>query len=265
MRTLEFLRRLHETLLPPTYLEIGVRWGDSLAHSRSPSIGIDPAFNLSQPPPERATLFEETSDAYFERENPLGPFGGRPASLALIDGMHLSEYALRDFINVERHAHWSSVIVFDDILPGTVEVAARNQTTRVWAGDVYKILEVLWRHRPDLIQIPVLTKPTGILLVTALDPESRVLSDSYERIVESMVSPDPQPVPQHVLDREGALEPEAVLNASFWSSLRDARDTGVARREGVRRMRAEVREDLGLKGASRVRRALARRARLPAG
>jgi hypothetical protein len=73
---LRFLRGLHERLAPPTYLEIGVHGGRSLALARCPSVGIDPAFKLKRELSGRVRLFEETSDAYFEREQPLAPFGG---------------------------------------------------------------------------------------------------------------------------------------------------------------------------------------------
>jgi hypothetical protein len=41
--------------------------------------------------------------------------------------MHLAEFVVRDFANVERNAEWCSVAVFDDILPRTVEEAGRDR------------------------------------------------------------------------------------------------------------------------------------------
>ena len=55
--------------------------------------------------------------------------GGTRLDLVFVDGMHLFEFALRDFMNVERHADWWSVIVFDDILPRDVDEAARERHT----------------------------------------------------------------------------------------------------------------------------------------
>jgi len=43
-------------------------------------------------------------DDFFERAEPLLTFGGRRVAFSFIDGLHLSEFALRDFVNVERHA-----------------------------------------------------------------------------------------------------------------------------------------------------------------
>jgi len=248
MRTLNFLSAVHELLAPPTYLEIGVRHGNSLTLSRSRSIAIDPHMKPSKPIPEDAVLFEETSDAYFERERPLDPWGGKPVSFAYIDGMHLTEYALRDFINVERHAHWTSVVAFDDVLPRTVEETGRDplKQTRAWTGDVYKIVDILTRLRPDLVTLPVATRPTGLLLVAALDPTNPTLRDHYEKIVEDAVVPDPQPVPAHVLERRDALDPRAVLSGSLWPILRQARNGEMSRRKVLRRVRTAVREEFGL-------------------
>ena len=83
--------------------------------------------------------------------------------------MHLFEYALRDFINVERFADWSSVIVFDDMLPRNVDEAARDRHTKMWTGDVYKVVPVLQKYRPDLTVIQVDTQPTGMAVVFDAD------------------------------------------------------------------------------------------------
>jgi hypothetical protein len=246
VRYLEFLRGVHAALAPTTYLEIGVRRGNSLALSRSSSIGIDPAYDLKPQHTRLATesaLFRETSDDYFAREDPLEPFGDRPISLAFIDGMHLVEFALRDFINVERHAHWTSVVVFDDILPRSPLEAARERATRAWTGDVYKIVGVLRRHRPDLICLRVGAQPTGLLLVLALDPTNRVLSDRYDEIVSEAIVPDPQRIPDDIVERRGVLDPQAVLSGSFWSVVRSARESGETPEAGVRRLRRAIRRD----------------------
>ena len=179
--------------------------------------------------PEQTALFRETSDEYFDRSDPLEPFGGRPAAMSFIDGMHLVEYALRDFINVERHSTWTSVVVFDDIFPADAEMAARRRQTFLWTGDVYKILGILARYRSDLICLRVDTEPTGLLLVLGLDPDSTVLDRRYDEIVLEAVRPDPQRVPAEVLERQGAVDPEALLSAPFWSGAsRCARSGGPA-------------------------------------
>jgi Methyltransferase domain len=216
---LDFLGRIHELLTGPAYLEIGIRHGDSLALARGPAVGVDPEFELRVDLPDGVTLFQETSDDYFDRPDPLAALGGRRIGYSFIDGMHLAEFALRDFINVERHASRSGAIVFDDMLPRSVDEAARERHTRAWTGDVYKLLGILARHRPDLMCLRIGTEPTGLLLVLGLDPDSRVLAERYDDIVRDAVRPDPQDVPADVLERHGVLEPNAVLDASFWPLL----------------------------------------------
>ena len=237
---------------PPTYLEIGIRHGDSLALARSAGVGIDPAYRLRTELPPGMALFRETSDEYFDRPDPLAPFGGRPVGMGFIDGMHLVENALRDFVNVERHSHWTGAVVFDDIHPRDAQMAARRRKTRLWTGDVYKMVGILARHRPDLICVRVDTRPTGLLLVLGLDPANSVLMERYDEIVLEAVVPDPQPIPDEILERRGALDPETVLSASFWSALREGRDRGLSARRGLRALRRRVREDLGMRVGRRV-------------
>jgi hypothetical protein len=239
---LDFLSQVHERLAPPTYLEIGIRHGGSLSLSRSRSVGIDPAYKLQFDLPLDVALFRETSDAYFDRDEPLEPLDGAPIGFSFIDGLHLAEYALRDFMNVERHSAWTTVAVFDDILPRSIDEAARERITHAWTGDVYKVLEVLTRHRPDLICLRVGTEPTGLGLILGLDPDSTALSDAYAEIEAGIVTPDPQDVPEALFARHGVLDPQAVLDASFWDLLREARASGMSRAEGMRRLRDALSE-----------------------
>jgi predicted O-methyltransferase YrrM len=136
MEYLDFLARLHGAVEPETYLEIGLRNGDSLALAGCPALGVDPAFNVKVELGDNVTLLRETSDEYFGRDKPLKPLSGKRVDMAFIDGMHLSEFALRDFIGVERLSRWTGVVIFDDILPRTIEEANRDRRTRAWTGDV---------------------------------------------------------------------------------------------------------------------------------
>ena len=221
MRYLDFLSVLHERLEPSTYLEVGIRNGNSLALARCRSVGIDPAYQLTAELDGDVALFRTISDEYFSRPEPLAPFDGRAVDLAFIDGLHLFEFALRDFINVERHASPTGVIVFDDVFPRSIDEAARQRHTKSWTGDVYKVLAVLQQHRPDLTCLRVGTQPTGLLVVLGLDPTSTVLADAYDQIVADHVRPDPQVVPADILSRITALPPQRVLDAPIWQLLRD--------------------------------------------
>ena len=77
----------------------------------------------------------------------------------------LSEFALRDFINVEPFMAGTGVLVIDDVLPRNGLEAARNRKTEPWTGDVYKVIDILRRRRPDLVVPLVNTAPTGTAVV----------------------------------------------------------------------------------------------------
>ena len=225
-----FLTRVHELLRPSRYLEIGVREGFSLAIARCPAVGIDPFFQLQAELDNQVALFRTTSDEYFSRPDPLAVTGGEPFELSFIDGLHLFEFAFRDFINAERHSSPRGVIIFDDVLPRSVAEAARERHTVAWTGDVYPMLAVLAHYRPELIVLPVATQPTGLLLVLGLDPTNTVLSDHYDEIMAGYRHADPQPVPEELFDRQLMLRPERVLESGIWDVLADReQDLGTQR------------------------------------
>src|SRR5690349_5859629 len=115
----DLLRRLHVAMRPRTYLEIGVHTGMSLelASPGTSIVGIDPVPAIRRPINHTSRLFFETSDDFFEKHDVHEILGGRPIDMAFIDGMHLFEFALRDFINIERYCARGSVVLVHDCYP----------------------------------------------------------------------------------------------------------------------------------------------------
>lgn len=222
----DFLRELHQQIQPRTYLEIGVSDGKSLSLSRARSIAIDPEFRVTYPLRCDVDLVRAKSDAFFARTDPLAHLKGVPLDLAFIDGMHLSEFALRDFMNVESHMNRAGIVVLDDVLPRNALEAARNRLTSAWAGDVYKSLEVLERHRPDLLVLLVNTYPTGTAIVIGVDPGSNVLKEVYDEELPYLESEDPQSPPEYFMTRSTAIDPKAALQSEAWELLARARHSG---------------------------------------
>jgi Methyltransferase domain len=222
----ELLEGLHKKTRPRTYLEIGIRTGRSMVLSRCRSIGVDPMFKIDNPIHCDVQLIKATSDDFFAGDAPLAHFEGVPVDLAFIDGMHLSDFALRDFINIEPYMADTGVVVLDDVLPRNGLEAARDRKTEPWTGDVYKVVEILRRRRPDLVVLLVNTAPTGTAIVVGVEQTSTLLRDVYTEEEPDLLRPDPQTPPQEYMDRSIAVEPDVLLESPVWEQLVEKRESG---------------------------------------
>ncbi|MEZ5247369.1 MAG: class I SAM-dependent methyltransferase [Acidimicrobiales bacterium] len=180
------LRRAHEVVRPERYLEIGVHEGHSLSFVRpgTRAVGVDPEPKVDSPP-DNTVIVAATSDDFFADPDLVGLLGG-PIDLAFVDGLHLHEQTLRDVANVERHSHPDGIIMIHDCLPIDAKTAARDRTTVVWSGDVWKVVVALRNHRPDLTVTTVDVEPTGLAIVSGLDPDNTILHDDYDAIIEEL-------------------------------------------------------------------------------
>ena len=177
------LRWIHQILDPANYVEIGVHKGISLeqAQETTPTIGIDPAPDIGHNLSPEVTLYEMTSDDFFAEYDVRELLGG-PVELAFIDGLHLFEQVLRDFVNLERYSTAETVIILHDCLPLNEATAARERTTDFYCGDVWKATLALRRCRPDLEMVIIPTAPTGLCLVRGLDSGNRSLPEGLPEI-----------------------------------------------------------------------------------
>jgi hypothetical protein len=189
-----FLATLHAQLLFDWYLEVGCRSGDSFAPVRSKTVAVDPFFraeiNIIGTKPA-LHVFQATSDDFFGQgflaRNDIR------LSLAFLDGMHLFEFLLRDFMNTEAAMDARGVVMLHDCVPYGLKMTRRdldNLPSGPWTGDVWKLIPILQKWRPDLTLTVLDCQPTGLVCVSGLDPSSRVLRDNYDQIIADFSNMD---------------------------------------------------------------------------
>lgn len=183
------------------YMEIGVRDGGTIVNATCPTIGVDPNFTFRISPIGKKRvlhLFQMTSDEFFRDYDPRAILGA-PIDFAFLDGLHQFEFLLRDFINTEACCDRNSVILLDDCLPVNVEMTERIHKPEArldvaiknfWAGDVWKVVSILRKYRPDLRITPVDVRPTGSIVVSNLNPGCTVLYDNYFQILDEFARPE---------------------------------------------------------------------------
>jgi hypothetical protein len=183
---------IFELLQPRTYVEVGIYRGRSLKFAKPPSlaIGIDPKPRLPVPPAANHRIFAEKSDEFFAHHDLRTEFGGLPVDLAFIDGMHHFEYAMRDFANLERACTRDSTILIHDCYPRDRETADREPRSGFWSGDIWRLVVLLRKYRPDLAVATIAAPPTGLGVVRNLDPGSRYLMENHDRLCEEFLALD---------------------------------------------------------------------------
>jgi hypothetical protein len=188
----DVLARIVSHLAPITYVEIGVCRGESLRLAKSASviIGIDPEPKIDWALEPHMKVFASTSDAFFAARDLGVELGGRNVDLAFIDGMHQFEFAMRDFANVERHCRSDSVILVHDCYPLDEESAGREPRQSSWSGDIWRLIVLLKKYRPDLRIHTIGTAPTGLAIIQNLDPASTFLLDNQDRLYQEFLALD---------------------------------------------------------------------------
>jgi hypothetical protein len=163
------------------YLEIGVENGHLFFRLKSPcKVAVDPKFifdtarrvgkTILNPYNLTNQYFEKTSDAFFEQDAER-VFTSKKLQLALVDGMHEYQFALRDVENTLRYLSEEGVVIMHDCNPQSEQAAGRFEDWRegVWNGDVWRTVIHLRSQRPDL-NVFVLDTDHGLGIVTKRKP-----------------------------------------------------------------------------------------------
>jgi hypothetical protein len=153
-------------------------------------IGVDPSPRLRMPRKGNWQIYECTSDAFFHDTAPHILTGLPTIKLAFIDGLHTFEQVLLDFTYLEPYCDPNGIIVLHDTFPVAEVPASTVRESMYWCGDVWKILSCLEHYRPDLQIITLPSFPSGLTLITGLDPANGILKDIYHEAIQRF---GPQP------------------------------------------------------------------------
>ena len=135
-----------------TYLEIGVKTGGNFSQIQAKrKIGVDPTMGIKLTgisklkryarkavnnriymSSKNVVLYQMTSDEFFSSEYV------EPIGIAFIDGLHLFDQVIRDYLNVQNHLEPNGVVVLHDCLPASCLSATRERSSKHWNGDVWK-------------------------------------------------------------------------------------------------------------------------------
>lgn len=163
------------------YLEIGVSNGHILFRVKSDfKIAVDPAFFFDSARKIGKTFlnpynlfnkyFRKPSDDFFGQDAPR-VFEKKKVQLALIDGMHVYEFALRDVENTLGYMAEDGVIIMHDCNPQNKQAACSFEEWKArdykgaWNGDVWKTILHLRSLRSDLTAF-VLDCDHGLGIIT---------------------------------------------------------------------------------------------------
>lgn len=218
----DLLSFFHQQLKPEFYFEIGVDEGRSLARAQCKALGVDarPKLNLAVELPETAHILGISSDAFYQQL--ASSYLTQSPELAFIDGMHLFEFALRDFINLERYAAPYTLVGIDDIFPCHPIQAERRRVSSAWTGDVWKLIPILQKYRPDLTLLFLPCSTTGLMLITGLDPSNTQLEDMYDNILAEYQQD--LSVPKSILNRDLSVPSDHPTIFLLLSLLRRAKE-----------------------------------------
>ena len=224
----EVLSDLHELLAPRAYLEIGVRGGEYFSLARGPALGIAPDASFQAPPADGSRLLQMTSSDFFDV---AADHLGEPPDLIFLNGTHLIESVLNDFMYVERLAAPHALVVVADVTPNHPSQAARTPRTSLWTGDVWKLITVLQQSRPNLYLQTLDASPAGLLLIGGLTAGHAGLWDRHATIVRDCLRMgDPPPA---ILERQGAITPDLETLARIIAPLSDVAGGGKLKAQRV--------------------------------
>ena len=138
------------------YLEIGVEYGTTFKSVKIKNkTGVDP-----DPKYEDDRIIKKTSDEFFKTNN-------KKFDYIFIDGMHQSDYMLRDFINSLNVLNFGGTLFVDDILPETekeqkkfpekhhYENSILKYSEPGWTGDVWKVIYYIIKNFESFITLNV--------------------------------------------------------------------------------------------------------------
>ncbi|HXT20740.1 MAG TPA: hypothetical protein VN923_08330, partial [Thermoanaerobaculia bacterium] len=77
-----------------------------------------------------------------------------------------------------------------DCYPFDRRSAERERHRVFWSGDVWRVVVLLKKYRPELVIHTIATGPTGLTVVRNLNPESRLIFERHDELCREFLALD---------------------------------------------------------------------------
>ena len=169
---LDYIKKTYHEKGVASYLEIGVRWGDSLAMAKPGcmAVGVDPNFDLQHNLPSKPKLFSMTSDDFFFQcsDEYKASF-----ELIFLDGLHVARQTAKDIWHSLEVLKPGGEILVHDVLPVSMTVAQPETKSHFWTGDVWQSAYAFCKKEYPLKWEFIDAFPSGLLRLYDIDPTFR--------------------------------------------------------------------------------------------
>ena len=181
LNRIEVIQKLIDKVGGKSYLEIGIRRGETIASVEAwRKIGVDPAPQLQNISGsglskrfDQITVHAKTSDEYFQRCH-------EKFDVVFIDGLHVYEQAIKDILNSLNHLRHDGYIVVHDCNPMTENAATREWHAGVWNGDVWKAIYDIKTNYPELNYV-VLDEDFGLGIIWKDGENDRIYAPDFKQ------------------------------------------------------------------------------------
>jgi hypothetical protein len=173
------------------YLEIGIAHGYTIeAVEASKKIGIDPFLKCKVGKRKDITLYEETSEKYFNK------LTNEKFDVIFIDGSHTFREAYFDLINSINSLKDEGFILMDDTVPEDKfsalsdhelcnSLRKRSEIDReTWSGDVYKVILALNKYHKNLVVKTIISPQHPQSVIFKLKPSQVEQKISEDQLFE---------------------------------------------------------------------------------
>ncbi len=169
---LDYIKKNYHEKGIGSYLEVGVRWGDSLAMAKPDcmAVGVDPNFDLKHDLPSLPKLFSMTSDDFFFQctDEYASSF-----ELVFLDGLHEARQTAKDIWHSLDVLKPGGEILVHDVLPISMTVANPESKSHFWTGNVWQSAYAYCGKNYPLKWEFIDAFPSGLLRLYDIDPEFR--------------------------------------------------------------------------------------------
>ena len=185
----DLLERLLRWREPKTYIEFGIRNGQTLALAKPPTfaIGVEQNPRVTSRFTTPTRVYDMPALDYLESGRMETVTERKSFDIALMRAPRSFEDAYDLFTALEARAAANSIVIVHGTLPTDAIAGAPTRQSAFWIADQWKLVPCLLKTRPDLTVFTIPAFPAGLTIVTGLKRRTTKLVKNRDKFVSEFM------------------------------------------------------------------------------